>query len=221
MTDRPSPIELEEFELIHSAPGAALLRVTARIPFWAPRHPTLLIRDETRVHRLRPLPLPREPEGWLRAAYSVRTAVLERNPSFALELSQGAVISLPEPRGRLRRPRPSLLEPSAARTTHRQPRTTQTTPRQPSTTRTARAPGTERADSLRLLELQAKVLEANRWALDAQREVERLTARIRELEQAVAQTAPLERIRRGATEQARARDEAEVRAALAARQQRS
>ncbi|MBV9309882.1 MAG: hypothetical protein JOZ73_03580 [Solirubrobacterales bacterium] len=210
MSDRPSPIDLEEFELIPAAPGTALLRVTARVPAWASREPTLLIRDEARVHRLRPLPSPREPEGWLRAAYSVRTGVFERNPSFALELSQGAVLELPEPRGVNRRP----LQRQEARS---RPETPRSQPPDRSSTRDA---GERRTEAQKLIQLQARVLEANRWALAAQREAERLTARVRELERALEESDGIERIRHAATAQARARDEADVRAALSARRRR-
>ncbi len=154
MTAGPSPIELEEFELIQAAPGTALLRVTARAPAWVPREPTLLIHDDTRVHRLRPLPSPPEPEGWLRVVYSLRTAVFERDPSFSLELSQGSILELPDPHGHSPPPRP----------TH---------------------PAPEQEDVAKLVELEAAVLEANRWALTAQEEVEELTERTQRLEQAL------------------------------------
>lgn len=188
MSTGPSPIELDEFELIQGAPGTALLRVTARVPAWVPREPTLLIRDGTRVHRLRPLPSPPEPEGWLRAAYSLRTAVLERDPSFSLELSQGSILELPDPHGDS--PPPRTVDP-----------------------------GPEHAEALRVIELEAAVLEANRWALAAQQEVEQLTARTRRLEQALENAGRrsadvTDRIRLAAVERARARDEAEIRAAL-------
>ncbi len=215
MSDRPSPIDLEEFELIPAAPGTALLRVTARVPAWAPREPTLLIREDARVHRLRPLPSPREPEGWLRAAYSVRTGVLDRNPSFALELSQGAVLELPEPRGRGRQPGPQRAAPK------------QQAPGPPQAERSEardasipRDEGSKRTKPEELIQLRARVLEANRWALAAQREAERLTARVRELERALANSDGIDRVRREAIERARAEDEAEVRAALSARQRR-
>ncbi len=97
MTVEPSSIELEEFELVQAAPGTALLRVAARAPAATPREPTLLVRDDGQVHRVRPLPAPPDPEGWLRAAYSLRMEVLDRGPVFALELWPGAILELPDP----------------------------------------------------------------------------------------------------------------------------
>ncbi len=229
MSDSPAQIELEEFEVIPAAPGTALLRITARVPAWAPREPTLLIRDDVRVHRVRPLPLPREPEGWLRAAYSVRTAVLERNPSFALELSQGAVFELPEPHGRIHGSRPRREAPLASQAplaSHPprpapQPQRTQSPDLARTRVESSPVEQADRSDPRKLVELEARVLEANRWALAAQREAERLSARVRELERALQDADRLELIRHTARERARAQDEAEVRAALAAHKRRS
>lgn len=241
MSDGPSPIDLEEFEIIPAAPGTALLRVTARVPVWAPREPTLLIRDDARVHRLRPLPSPREPEGWLRAAYSVRTAVLDRDPSFALELSQGAVFELPEPRGRTRQSRlkqqashpPELKRSQPPDESIRRERPPRSQPpdesirrerpsrSQPPDESITRHEPTQRTDTEKLIHLQARVVEANRWALAAQRETERLTARVRELERALEEADEIDLIRRAATHRARDRDEAEIRTALSRRRGRS
>jgi hypothetical protein len=111
----PSSIELEEFELVQATPGTVLLRVTARAPASIPREPTLLVDDGEHVHRVRPLPSPPDPDGWLRAAYSLRSEILDDMPAFMLEVWPGAFFDLPDP---LERGRPVLrrasLEDTAA-----------------------------------------------------------------------------------------------------------
>lgn len=143
--------------------------------------------------------------------------MLDRNPSFALELSQGAVLELPEPRGRTRRSPPKQESPRPSQTKRAQ---------SPDLSRTlaerTRTEQTERTDPRTVIQLEARVLEANRWALAAQREAERLSARVQELERALQDSSDgRELIRRTASERARARDEAEVRAALSGRQRAS
>ncbi len=155
----PSFFELEEFELVQAAPDTALLRVTARAPAATRREPTLLIRDGEQIHRVRPLPSPPEPEGWLLAAYSLRIGVLERDPLFSLELSPGVFLELPDPvqRGRIKtweRERSEL----------------------------------ERSHQATVIELEAAAIEANRTAAALQAEAEDLAAGRRETEAALEAT---------------------------------
>lgn len=158
MTVEPLSIELEEFELVQAAPGTALLRVTAIAPPPTPREPTLLVNDGDHVHRVRPLPSPPDPEGWLRVAYSLRAEVLDRAPTFTLELWPGAFLELPEPLERGRRVLPErapLPGPGPGPETETDP------------------------------ELEASALEANRAVAALEGETEQLAARARKAESAL------------------------------------
>lgn len=107
MSAAASFIELQGFEQVEATPGTALLRVVVRLTDGAVpgELPRLLIDDGARVHRLRPLPSPRDGSGVLRAAYSAQTSLLAGRTAFALEFSEGNVIDLPAPTPR--RPRSS------------------------------------------------------------------------------------------------------------------
>lgn len=100
MSNEPELIEVEAFERVDVATGAALLRVAARIPpetdLSSP--PILVIDDGEQRHQLDPLPSPPGQPGALRAAYSARVALLDAGAVvFALELSDGQAVELPSP----------------------------------------------------------------------------------------------------------------------------
>jgi hypothetical protein len=163
VTVEPPSIELEEFELVQAAPDTALLRVTARAPAAMPPDPTLLIDDGNQVHRVRPLPSPPDPEGWLRAAYSLRTEVLDRAPAFTLELWPGAFVELPVP---MHRGRPALGIRAGTG---------------PVETHTL----DDHSDIETVIELEAAVIEANRTAAALQSEAERLRQALSAAEEAI------------------------------------
>jgi len=99
VTNTAQAIEFEEFEHVIAAPGTALLRVLARR---TARHdsdarPMLLADDGQTVRRFMPLPAPADPSGTLRAAYPVPVLLLGPHSTYALELSDGAVLDLPAP----------------------------------------------------------------------------------------------------------------------------
>jgi hypothetical protein len=92
-------LELQGFEQIEATPGFALLRITARSAASAASDsvPVLLVDDTNTVHRFSALPEASGSGGLLCCAFPVPLAILQQPVSFALELSDGSIIELPEP----------------------------------------------------------------------------------------------------------------------------
>lgn len=239
MTDAPHSIELEEFELVIAAPGTALLRVAARRPpgHAADSRPTLAIDDGDQVHRLAPLPAPPDPESLLRAAFRAPVALLVGDNAFTLELSGGAVLSLPPPvpRSGLRVHRghneslnvqeeqldthDQSLEPDddfLVQAQEHEPAAGQT--RQEARTNVDESAERQRAEDLeselgdareqavqahvRMIELEAAALEANRGFVELQTDTERLLGRAGELEDTLEREAERAAEERSAAEKA-------------------
>ncbi len=113
--------DVSSFELVHAAPGTALLRIAGR---WtgpvrerlAP--PMLVVDDGRRTHRLAALPGPDDanplsgPDSppW-RAAFAAPQELLGSRTAFALDVGRGGLVDLPRPGAR---PRPAVLSAAPA-----------------------------------------------------------------------------------------------------------
>jgi hypothetical protein len=96
--DESPSIQLEAFEQIEAVPGRVLLRVTARAPAELSEGSlTLVVTEPATVHRLTPLPSPRDPSGLMRVAFPASAELLERAAEYQLELPDGSIVELPAP----------------------------------------------------------------------------------------------------------------------------
>ena len=100
VTDALDSLAIGEFEHVAVGPSVVLLRVKGRSsgprpgPEW---RPALIADHGSGPERFEPLPSPPDPEGVLRAAYSVPAALIAAGPRFSLELPDGETIDLPAP----------------------------------------------------------------------------------------------------------------------------
>jgi hypothetical protein len=110
MTDESHLLSIAAFEHVAVGTSVALLRINGRshhprpAPDW---RPTLIVDDGGGAERIQALPSPPDPEGVLRAAYSVPAAVISAGARFWLELADGEIVELGSPApGAARRPAP-------------------------------------------------------------------------------------------------------------------
>jgi DNA-binding Xre family transcriptional regulator len=88
--------EVYSFERLEVPGKSVILRLTADAGREAP--PALGIYAGDQVHRVPPVPLPRQPDGLLRVTYELPAELLDEGPgTFWLELTDGAVLDLPAP----------------------------------------------------------------------------------------------------------------------------
>jgi chromosome segregation ATPase len=117
VSDAWHSIKIREFEHVLAAPSVALLRVsgrTRRRHSGAGARPVLLADDGQTTWRFVAIPSPPDDRGLLRAAYSVNANLVTSSTVFSLQLTDGSVIALPEPRpGAARLARASNAESSA------------------------------------------------------------------------------------------------------------
>jgi hypothetical protein len=100
VTDAWHSLAIGEFEHVAVGPSVVLLRVNGRSsrprpsPDW---RPTLIADDGSGPERFDALPSPPDPEGVLRAAYSVRAALVSAETRFWLDLQDGETVELGAP----------------------------------------------------------------------------------------------------------------------------
>ena len=100
VTDALDSLAIGEFEHVAVGPSVVLLRVKGRSsglrpgPEW---RPALIADHGSGPERFAALPSPPDPEGVLRAAYSVPAALIAAGARFSLELPGGETIDLPAP----------------------------------------------------------------------------------------------------------------------------
>ncbi|MGH2893924.1 MAG: hypothetical protein ACRDPM_11775 [Solirubrobacteraceae bacterium] len=100
MTDGWESLTVGEFEHVAVGPSVLLLRVSGRSsrprpsPDW---RPTLVADHGNGPERFEALPSPPDPEGVLRAAYSVPAALIAGEARFWLELPDGTAVDLGTP----------------------------------------------------------------------------------------------------------------------------
>jgi hypothetical protein len=108
VTDESQSLAIGDFEHVAVGPSVVLLRVNGRssrprpTPDW---RPTLVSDHGLGPKRFVALPSPPDPEGVLRAAYSVPAGLLDTEARFWLELDDGEILELGAPApGTPRRP---------------------------------------------------------------------------------------------------------------------
>jgi hypothetical protein len=116
VTDGWHSLAIGEFEHVAVSPSVVLLRVSGRSsqprpsPDW---RPTLVAEHGSGPERFAALPSPPDPEGVLRAAYSVPAALMTAHARFWLELQDGEIVELGDPApGTPRRPAPQAAPPA-------------------------------------------------------------------------------------------------------------